>query len=128
MGFLHGKRALIVGIASQRSIAWGIANAMYREGAQLAFTYQNERLKDRVDDLSLIHGPPPKSVCVGLLRGGGGAVTTQPRRGPLPAVNLPYGTHGHPGRFPAVPLEARGGRSCEHQVWPGPFSRLSPLA
>lgn len=50
MGFLHGKRALIVGIANQRSIAWGIANAMYREGAQLAFTYQNQRLKDRVDE------------------------------------------------------------------------------
>ncbi|HZY32585.1 MAG TPA: enoyl-ACP reductase [Rhodanobacter sp.] len=50
MGFLHGKRALIVGIANQRSIAWGIANAMYREGAQLAFTCQNQRLKDRVDE------------------------------------------------------------------------------
>lgn len=50
MGFLHGKRALIVGVANQRSIAWGIANAMYREGAQLAFTCQNQRLKDRVDE------------------------------------------------------------------------------
>ncbi|TCV97360.1 enoyl-[acyl-carrier-protein] reductase [NADH] [Luteibacter rhizovicinus] len=50
MGFLHGKRALIVGIASKRSIAWGIAEAMHREGAQLAFTYQNDRLKDRVDE------------------------------------------------------------------------------
>jgi enoyl-[acyl-carrier protein] reductase I len=50
MGFLSGKRALIVGIASHRSIAWGIANAMHREGAELAFTYQNERLKDRVDE------------------------------------------------------------------------------
>lgn len=56
MGFLHGKRALIVGIASQRSIAWGIANAMYREGAQLAFTYQNERLKDRVDEAAQAFG------------------------------------------------------------------------
>lgn len=50
MGFLAGKRALIVGIASHRSIAWGIAQAMHREGAELAFTYQNERLKDRVDE------------------------------------------------------------------------------
>lgn len=56
MGFLHGKRALIVGIASQRSIAWGIANAMHREGAQLAFTYQNERLKDRVDEAAATFG------------------------------------------------------------------------
>ncbi len=56
MGFLHGKRALIVGIASQRSIAWGIANAMHREGAQLAFTYQNERLRDRVDEAANAFG------------------------------------------------------------------------
>jgi enoyl-[acyl-carrier protein] reductase I len=56
MGFLHGKRALIVGIASQRSIAWGIANAMHREGAQLAFTYQNERLRDRVEEAANAFG------------------------------------------------------------------------
>jgi len=56
MGFLHGKRALIVGIASKRSIAWGIANAMHREGAQLAFTYQNERLKTRVDEAANAFG------------------------------------------------------------------------
>ncbi|KAF0809488.1 enoyl-ACP reductase [Alcanivorax sp. S71-1-4] len=49
MGFLAGKRYLIVGIASQRSIAWGIAEAMHREGAELAFTYQNDKLKSRVE-------------------------------------------------------------------------------
>jgi enoyl-[acyl-carrier protein] reductase I len=49
MGFLAGKRALIVGVASERSIAWGIAKAMQREGAELAFTYQNEKLKERVE-------------------------------------------------------------------------------
>ncbi len=48
MGFLAGKRALIVGLASNRSIAWGIAQAMHREGAELAFTYQNEKLQKRV--------------------------------------------------------------------------------
>lgn len=48
MGFLAGKRALIVGVASERSIAWGIAKAMHREGASLAFTYQNERLRERI--------------------------------------------------------------------------------
>lgn len=48
MGFLKGKRALIVGVASKRSIAWGVAEAMHREGAELAFTYQNDKLKDRV--------------------------------------------------------------------------------
>ena len=52
MGMMEGKRALIVGVASKRSIAWGIAEAMHREGAQLAFTYQNDRLKDRVVDLA----------------------------------------------------------------------------
>ena len=49
MGFLEGKRALIVGVASERSIAWGIAKAMHREGAELAFTYQNEKLQPRVE-------------------------------------------------------------------------------
>ena len=49
MSFLKGKRALIVGVASNRSIAWGIAKAMHREGAELAFTYQNDRLKGRVE-------------------------------------------------------------------------------
>jgi enoyl-[acyl-carrier protein] reductase I len=56
MGFLHGKRALIVGIASKRSIAWGIANAMHREGAQLALTYQSEKLKSRVDEAAAEFG------------------------------------------------------------------------
>ena len=49
MGFLQGKRALIVGVASNRSIAWGIAEAMHRQGAELAFTYQTEKLKSRVE-------------------------------------------------------------------------------
>ncbi|MBL8453882.1 MAG: enoyl-ACP reductase FabI [Zoogloea sp.] len=48
MGFLAGKRILITGLLSNRSISYGIAKAMHREGAQLAFTYQNERFHDRV--------------------------------------------------------------------------------
>ncbi len=52
MGFLTGKRALIVGLASNRSIAWGIAEAMHREGAELAFTYQNEKLQERVEKMA----------------------------------------------------------------------------
>ena len=48
MGFMTGKRALIVGVATDRSIAWGIAQAMHREGAQLAISYANDKLKDRV--------------------------------------------------------------------------------
>jgi len=49
MGFLQGKRALITGIASDRSIAWGAAQAMAREGAELAFTYQGEKIRGRVE-------------------------------------------------------------------------------
>jgi enoyl-[acyl-carrier protein] reductase I len=52
MGFMKGKRALIVGLASKRSIAWGIAQAFAREGAELAFTYQNEKLKPRVEGMA----------------------------------------------------------------------------
>jgi len=52
MGFLSGKRALIVGVATERSIAWGIAQAMHREGAELAFTYLNDKMKDRVTPLA----------------------------------------------------------------------------
>lgn len=48
MGILTGKRALIVGLASKRSIAYGIAKAMHAQGAELAFSYQNDRLKERV--------------------------------------------------------------------------------
>jgi enoyl-[acyl-carrier protein] reductase I len=52
MGFLDGKRALIVGVATDRSIAWGIAEAMHREGATLAVSYANERFKERVVPLA----------------------------------------------------------------------------
>ncbi|WHZ18902.1 MAG: Enoyl-[acyl-carrier-protein] reductase [NADH] [Rhodanobacteraceae bacterium] len=50
MGFLQGKRALVTGILSNRSIAWGIAQAMHREGAELAFTYVDDKLRSRVDE------------------------------------------------------------------------------
>ncbi|CUX95972.1 Enoyl-[acyl-carrier-protein] reductase [NADH] FabI [Candidatus Gullanella endobia] len=49
MGFLIGKRILITGIASNRSIAYGIAQVMHHEGADLAFSYQNSKLKERVE-------------------------------------------------------------------------------
>jgi len=48
---LKGKHALVMGVANQRSIAWGIAAAFHREGATLAFTYQNDRLKENLDEL-----------------------------------------------------------------------------
>jgi enoyl-[acyl-carrier protein] reductase I len=56
MGLLSGKKALIVGVASNKSIAWGIAQAMSREGAELAFTYQTERLKERVEEFAAACG------------------------------------------------------------------------
>jgi len=49
MGFLAGKKVLIVGVASKLSIASGIASAFHREGAEIALTYQNEKLKPRVE-------------------------------------------------------------------------------
>jgi enoyl-[acyl-carrier protein] reductase I len=51
MGFLTGKRALITGLASDRSIAYGIAEAMRREGAEVALTYVGERFKERVEEM-----------------------------------------------------------------------------
>lgn len=51
MGLLQGKKALIFGVANKRSIAWGIATAFQREGAELAFSYAIERLKENVDEL-----------------------------------------------------------------------------
>jgi len=65
MGFLHDKRVLITGVASNRSIAYGVARAMHREGAQIALTYQTEKLKSRVEDLAAECGSelvPPLDV------------------------------------------------------------------
>jgi enoyl-[acyl-carrier protein] reductase I len=52
MPFLAGKKILVTGLLSNRSIAYGIAQAARREGAELAFTYQNERFKERVSDMA----------------------------------------------------------------------------
>ncbi len=52
MGFLDGKHALVTGVAGNRSIAWGLAQTMHREGAEIALTYQNDKLKSRVEDLA----------------------------------------------------------------------------
>src|SRR5699024_1618953 len=52
MAFLAGKRILVTGVASNRSIAYGIAKAMHNEGAELALTYQNDKLKARVEEFA----------------------------------------------------------------------------
>lgn len=51
MGLMSGKKCLVMGIANKRSIAWGITQALHREGAELAFTYPTERLKENVVEL-----------------------------------------------------------------------------
>ena len=48
-GLMSGKRGLIMGLANDKSIAWGIASAVAAHGAELAFTYQNDKLKGRVE-------------------------------------------------------------------------------
>jgi len=52
MALLSGKKILVTGVLSNRSIAYGVAKAARREGAELALTYQNERFKDRVTDMA----------------------------------------------------------------------------
>jgi enoyl-[acyl-carrier protein] reductase I len=56
MGFLAGKRLLITGVLNNRSIAYGIAKACHREGAELAFSYQGERFKDRITEFAADFG------------------------------------------------------------------------
>jgi enoyl-[acyl-carrier protein] reductase I len=63
MGFLAGKKILITGILSNRSIAYGVARACHREGGELAFTYVNEDLKDRVSRIAAEFGTVPVLPC-----------------------------------------------------------------
>ena len=63
MGFLQDKKILVTGLLSNRSIAYGIAKALSREGATLAFTYQHADLKDRVTQLSSDFTSSPVRPC-----------------------------------------------------------------
>jgi enoyl-[acyl-carrier protein] reductase I len=63
MGFLQDRKILVTGLLSNRSIAYGIAKALAREGAALAFTYQNEELRERVEELSQSFGRTPVLPC-----------------------------------------------------------------
>ena len=63
MGFLQGKRILVTGMLSNRSIAYGIAKAVVREGAEVAFTYQGEGIRDRVAELAAEFGDAPLFPC-----------------------------------------------------------------
>jgi enoyl-[acyl-carrier protein] reductase I len=56
MGFLAGKRLLVTGVLNNRSIAYGVAKACHREGAELAFSYQGERFKDRIAEYAAEFG------------------------------------------------------------------------
>src|SRR6516165_7637143 len=57
MSLLTGKLGIVFGVANKRSIAWAIAQAWHKAGAQLAFTYQGERLKENVEELAGTFGP-----------------------------------------------------------------------
>jgi enoyl-[acyl-carrier protein] reductase I len=61
--FLAGKRILIMGLLSNRSIAYGVARACRAQGAELAFTYQNERFKERVTDMAAEFGSDAVFAC-----------------------------------------------------------------
>ena len=63
MGFLAGKKILITGVLSNRSIAYGVAQACRREGAELAFTYVNDELKERVVRIAAEFGAAPVLRC-----------------------------------------------------------------
>ncbi|MBI3044585.1 MAG: enoyl-ACP reductase FabI [Betaproteobacteria bacterium] len=63
MGFLQDKKILVTGLLSNRSIAYGIARALTREGASLAFTYQAEDIRERVERLARDFGSPPVLPC-----------------------------------------------------------------
>ena len=56
MSLLAGKYGIIFGVANKRSIAWAIAQAWHQAGAKLAFTYQSDRLKDNVEELTDVFG------------------------------------------------------------------------
>jgi len=63
MGFLQGKRILVTGMLSNRSIAYGVARAVVREGGEVAFTYQGEGIRERVEGLAREFGDPPLLPC-----------------------------------------------------------------
>ena len=84
-GLMRGKRGLIMGVANNRSIAWGIARACREPGAELAFTYQGDALKKRVEPLA-----------AGNRRASSSAIATSPTRRPStrcsPTVQKAWGT------------------------------------
>ena len=63
MGFLKGKRILVTGMLSNRSIAYGVARAIVREGGEVAFTYQGEGIRERVAGLAKEFGDTPLLPC-----------------------------------------------------------------
>ncbi len=70
LGLLDGKTAVVSGIANKRSIAWGIARALLREGASLIVTYQNDRFKENLDKLLADVDVPVKSLLLDVTNEG----------------------------------------------------------
>ena len=91
MGLLEGKKALVMGVGNKRSIAWGIATAFQREGAELAFNYATDRLKENVVEL-VGTLPEHERIPVMLARNRSGDVEVN--RAPLPALRHDPGPAG----------------------------------
>ena len=88
---LNGQKALIVGIANDRSIAWGCAQAMHRAGAEIAMTYLNERARPFVE-------PPGQSVLTAL------GMTIQRHEQTFGSIELDIRRRAQPGQGGITPL------------------------
>ncbi len=116
MGFLTGKRILITGLLSKHSIAYGIAKACHREGAQLAFTYQNERFLDRINKFSAEFDSKLVYLCDVAWAGGNQLSSLVRRRArfrfpPLALTPVTVGSyHLHATLANSCPLPCQDGR------------------
>ena len=124
MGLMDGKKCLIMGVANQRSIAWGIAQALHREGAELAFNYatraaegQRRKLVATLDGHEPMPRPSLRRLRIGRDRGAlressaqrGAAWTSSSTRSPSPARKTSSGT------FLDIPWD---GYALAHHIWP----------
>src|SRR5437899_702854 len=109
MGLMSGKKVVIFGVANKRSIAWGIAQALLREGAQLALNFQNDRMQESVRKLAADLGPrgirvnaisagPIKTVSAMGVADFGALLDTMAQRAPL-RRNVDQGDVGNAAAF-----------------------------
>ena len=91
MGILDGKYALVTGVATKHSIAWGITQSLAREGAHIALSYQNEKLKSRVEKLAKACNADMIVPC--------DAQNDDENRCPIPTFEAEMATVGYIGTF-----------------------------